>query len=350
MNDKDDIYDIVIDTETFEELKNEGWKINMNENGEKKYKYFKSENNIKDYDKKLLNRIGILGGGKVGKTFILHKLINKKYHKCETKGISVIYPEIESDNLFVCLDTCNTLNTSLYDENKTYEELFNLKDFERLNEIKKMINDKNCINIFIEDFIIEKSNILIIVVNQLTFKEQKFLNRLKNHKNFETMIIIHNLQFFCNIKSIEEYIENVLKKSVFSNLEKYYFTIINNYDYHHEKHRNPFYYIEKEIGNKGNVGKQKIIHLFMGKEESIAGNYFNNQTIEYIKQLILCQTSKRIFDVLWEIKQSLYFNSKIYMNIEDNKEINEDDLQIHYYWDNIIKCEKNFKLKNCILY
>ena len=347
-----ELYNIIVDINTFEELKNKGWEIIMTEDGENKYEYFRDENDKYDYDKKLLNRVGILGGGKVGKTFILQNLINKElyryFKKIKTKGISVIYPKIHSENLFVCLDTCNTLNTSLYDENKTYEELFNLKDFERLNNIKEMINDKKCINIFIEDFIIEKSNILIIVVNQLTFKEQKFLNRLKNHNNFEIMFVIHNLQFFCDIKSIEEYIENVLKKSVYSNLE-----IFNTYNKNKE---NLIYYIEKRFGNinDGLDEKQKIIHLFMGKEGSEAGNFFNNQTIKYIKDLILCQTSsKRIFDVKKEVKQFLSFNSIKYMIKEENQErpINEEDLIIKLNENErrSIKCIKNFKLKNCII-
>ena len=75
----------------------------------------------------MLNRIGILGCGNVGKTFILHKLINKEYNKkIKTRGISVIYPEIRSDNKFVCLVTCNTLNISLFTKKLTHEEIFNI--------------------------------------------------------------------------------------------------------------------------------------------------------------------------------------------------------------------------------
>ena len=67
----DDFYDIIIDIKTFEDLKNNGWDIMMHENGEKKY-FKQKEINI--------NRVGILGGGNVGKTFILHELINKGYN------------------------------------------------------------------------------------------------------------------------------------------------------------------------------------------------------------------------------------------------------------------------------
>ena len=98
----------------------------------------------------MLNRIGILGGGNVGKTFILHKLLGNQYNdKIKTSGISVIYPDIGSENLFVCLDTCNTLNTSLFAENLSHEEVFNLNDKERLNKMKELNKNQKFRKIFI---------------------------------------------------------------------------------------------------------------------------------------------------------------------------------------------------------
>ena len=238
----DDFYDIVIDIENFEDLKNNGWKIVTSEEGIQKYQYFKdvsyNNNDIYEKEKKKLNRIGILGGGNVGKTFILHKLLGKQYNdKIKTRGISVIYPEREEkDKLFVCLDTCNTLNTSLFVKNLSNEEVFNLSDKERSNYKKDLIKDKIFRNIFIEDFIIEKANILIFVLDQLTIKEQIFLFRLKYKYYFEKIFVIHNLQFFSDIISIEEYIENTIKKSMFSNLEKRFIT---NFDDDNEKKEKP---------------------------------------------------------------------------------------------------------------
>ena len=44
-------YDIVIDIENFEDLKNNGWKIEMNENGKNKYEYFKNESHEREKKK-----------------------------------------------------------------------------------------------------------------------------------------------------------------------------------------------------------------------------------------------------------------------------------------------------------
>ena len=352
----DDFYDIAIDIEKFEDLKNNGWKIVTSEEGLQKYEYFKDvshNNDIYEREKKKLNRIGILGGGNVGKTFILHKLLGKQYNdKIKTRGISVIYPEIEEkDKLFVCLDTCNTLNTSLFVKNLSNEEVFNLSDKERTNYMKDLIKDKIFRNIFIEDFIIEKANILIFVLDQLTIKEQKFLFRLKNINYFDKIFVIHNLQFFSDIISIEKYIENIIKKSMFSNLEKRFIT---NFDDDNEKKEKPYYFYEKEFGNMDeNKSKNKIIHLFMAKEDSEAGKYFNEQTINFIRYSIKTEPRTKTFDVLKEIKNFLSFKSLTYMIKEENKgrPIDIDEIEIKTENDcNYLQCKnKNYKLKDCVI-
>ena len=163
--------------------------------------------------------------------------------------------------------------------------------------------------------------------------------------------MIHNLQFFCDIKTIEEHIENVILKSVFSNLEK------RSIDYMDDKNidkKGPYYFYEKEIGNKGQSSNKKrgeIIHLFMAKEGSPAGDYFNKETIKFITYLIKSETTKRIFDVIEEVKDFLSINSIQYMIKNDNSKrpILKEDLIIETNDDGkFIKCNKDFMLKDCI--
>ena len=177
-----DFYDLIIDIESFNDLKSEGWKIIMSQDGNDKYEYYKNESDQKE--KKRLNRIGVLGVSDVGKTFIIKKLINKKDNiiQKKTKGISVIYPEKGSDNLFVCLDSQGS-EEPIIDKKKTEKEIYDLKEKDRKSLVKELTKDKKFTEIFIQDFIIEKSNILIVVVDQLTFSEQKLINRLKYNKN-----------------------------------------------------------------------------------------------------------------------------------------------------------------------
>ena len=349
-----DFYDLIIDIESFDDLKSStGWKIFTNEKGFKKYEYFKDVTSNK-LDEKLLNRVGVLGVSAVGKTFILKKLLGKGGDIKATKGISVFYPEIEEKNkLFVCLDSQGS-EEPIIDEKKSTEQIFNLSEEERKNIVKDLSKDKKFTEIFIQDFIINKSNILIVVVDQLTFSEQKLINRLRE-LDFDKLFVIHNLQFFGNKEIIEDYIENVIKKSIYSNLEKSEIKSFN------EKNSNfnekPYYFKEKEFGsidNKENANNQKqVIHLFMAKEGSDAGKFFNDNTIEFIKTEIESQTKTKPFDVLEEIKEFLSFNSLNYMIKEENKEkpINKDEIEIKTENENTyLQCKnKNFVLKDCII-
>ncbi len=71
----EDFYDVIIDIKSIKDI-NEGWKIKMNEKGEKKYKEFK--NNKKDND---VIKIGIIGNANKGKSFYYLKYQKLFYHQ-----------------------------------------------------------------------------------------------------------------------------------------------------------------------------------------------------------------------------------------------------------------------------
>ena len=351
-----DFYDVIIDIDSFQDLKSKGWEIKMTEEGQKKYNFFSNQQQNKKENIEL-NRIGILGVSGVGKSFILGKLIDNKDLKennIETKGISVIYPEVNSKQLFVCLDSQGS-EEPIISKNKTYEEILNLTYEERKKLIKESSKDKKFIELFIQDFIIEKSNILIVVVNLLTFSEQKLINRLKN-TDYDKIFVIHNLQFFTNIDTIMEHIKNVVEKSLFSNLQRRNIPNLDQNQNNDETSNSlkPFYFKEIDIGisqNANNSNQQKeILHLFMGREGSDAGNYFNHHTINYIKHLLLERTNKKIFNIIDELKKSLVFNSNQYMiKTEKKSPITSDDLEIDESDGTFLKCKNDFQLKDCII-
>ena len=329
----DEYYDIVINIDSFNNLKheNKGWEIEMTEKGLDNYsKYAKPEEN-KGKEKIKLNRIGILGIGGVGKSFILRKIINKEISNnnyVPTKGISVIYPQ-EEGKFFVCLDSQGSEEPiiDLSDSN----EMSSLTEKERKKKVKEFALDKKFTEIFIQDFIIKKSNIFIVVVDQLSFSEQKLINRLKR-EDFETLFIIHNTQYLIDIDSIEKHINNTVKKSVFSNLKKKTFIDLDidkkKIETEKSKKHDIYYFIEKNIGGKNadDNKQQQIIHLFMGKEGTEAGNFYNDVTINFLRKQIQVATKKKEFDVLEEIKNFLSLMSIKYMINKNNKnDINNDN-------------------------
>jgi hypothetical protein len=356
-----EFYDIIIDIDSFDGLKSSGWNIIYSDNG-KNYLDFLEQN--KQNENTYLNRIGILGASGVGKTFILGKLINKAElyeSKIETKGISLIYPKTTGEkkdennlNLFVCIDSQGS-QEPIKDIKNTPETIFNYDDKKRKDLVKLSSKDKNLIETFIQDFIIENSNILIVVVDQLTFSEQKLINKLST-KHFDKLFVIHNTQFFKKKKTIQKHIENVVTKSVFFNLKRRNIPDLEKTknDNNNKDDFNRYYYYENGIGNYNNKNKRKeeIIHLFMGREKSEAGKYYNNQTIKFIRYLIKAETVKRQFNIIKEIKQFLSFNSIQYMIKENEKErpIEPDDLEeISNEDSNYLKCNCDFKLKDCII-
>ena len=127
---------------------------------------------------------------------------------------------------------------------------------------------------FLQNFILFSSNLLIIVVGQLTFSEQKLIERIKREVQKQRYIyIIHNYMFLEKIEDVKDCIKNnVLTSITFGELIKNYM-IREDFD-------NDVYYVESYKNNNNN--KITIIyHLFMAKEGSEAGIYYNKSTIEY---------------------------------------------------------------------
>ena len=352
-----EFYDIIINIDTFDNLRhyNKGWKIEMSEEGQAKYEKYanKSGNELKHKIK--INRIGILGESGVGKTYILGKLINKenliKYH-IPTKGISVIYPQSEEEP-FICIDSQGS-EEPIIDINDS-NIMNSLLEKEREKKVKEYATDKKFTEIFIQDFIIKNSNIFIVIVDQLNFSEQKLINRLKK-EDFETLFVIHNTQYLTDLKSIEEHIEKTVKKSVFSNLKKKKFVKMDDIK---SNEKEPYYFLEKNIGNyvQNSEDTKQIIHLFMGKDGTEAGDFYNNKTINFLRERVRIAIDKKEFDILKEIKSFLSKKSENYMkdtNNNNQRPINENDIIYNLNNENEESCfklveNKDFIFKECII-
>ena len=83
--------------------------------------------------------------------------------------------------------------------------------------LKEQAREKMITEYFLQDFILNNSDILIAVVGLLTFQEQKFLNKIKSQisklKIKKTLFIIHNLMTLTTIEQVENYINNTLLNS-----------------------------------------------------------------------------------------------------------------------------------------
>ena len=322
-----DFYDVIIDIKSIKDI-NKGWEIKMNERGEENYNLYKKEKIIK---------IGVIGNANKGKSYILSKISKIELPSgtsIRTEGLSIKYPELEEykNRKIVLLDSAGLETPVLKEDNELInKELFKEKSRENLMT-----------ELFLQNYIIHNSDILILVVGILTYSEQKLLNRIKTEiqraKLNKPLYIIHNLKTFVEIKQVEDYINNYLLKSATFDLEEGHkiSTKIERKSgiYYYEKNSNP-----------------KIFHLIFANEQSDAGCYFNNYTLDFIENSYQQQvTDLKPFDVIKTVKERFIELSKeIIEKTEDLPLIKIENFEENNNKRIKLKNEQDIKLKQCLI-
>ena len=287
-------YDTIIDFDSLKEscTSEKGFNVLFSDKGYENYNKRKNQDAI---------IVGVIGNANKGKSYILSKISNEELprgYSVTTKGISVKYPKIEVKSLII-LDSAGSeaplINSNM--ENQTLSN--NNFDIELVTELAR---DKIATENFIQEFIYFYSNILIVIVGQLTNDDQKLINRIKlMYGKKKVIFIIHNLMFIETIENVEKIIEDTILKSItFNNLFKT--KIIGEND---EK-QNQYYY-QEELMN------EKTVHLIMAREGSEAGNYYNNSTIQFLRKQIKSFTNVNSFDIIETFKSYLSIASGTYM-------------------------------------
>ena len=331
-NPNNPVYDMVIDIQSLTKLK-EGWKV----------KYCGSEENqkrVKNISKHKNIRISVLGNANRGKTFILQKISNLNFdgaigYTVSTEGLSIKFPK---DKQYVLLDTLGNNAPILIDD--INDDPRDKDDYEE--NVKNEIKDRLITNYIIQNFIIQKADIIICVVGQLTTSEQQFLNKIKNIcKNNKDLYVIHNL-INLDKQLIPNYIEKTLKKNVIFKLKD---RIIPGFNENKEENFGQYYVDEDESEEKKEdiANTHKILHFILGKEEE--GNddikYYNKCTIDFIQRSINNAMRKNHNNILEELKDFL-------INISDKileTPIKKEDLKIED--DKLIyKNNENINVRN----
>ena len=210
----EDFYDIIVDINSIKDI-TKGWKIKKSKRAKENYEKFKSDSLIK---------IGVIGNANKGKSFLLSRISKIKLPSGTsiiTKDLSIKYPEIDGkfkNRAIALLDSAGleTPVLKVENENAVYK---NLKDYFKEKSREKLITE-----LFLQNYIIHNSNILIVVVGIFTYSEQKLLNRIKTEmkraKINKPLIVIHNLMTYTSVDQVKEYIELFLLKSVTFTLEE----------------------------------------------------------------------------------------------------------------------------------
>ena len=332
-----EFYDVIVHIDSIRDII-KGWKIDMNKRGEDNYKKYKAQELLK---------IGVIGNANKGKSFILSKLSKMEFPSgmsIKTEGLSIKYPELEKykNRKIVLLDSAGletpVLVTDENMENEKKNELFREKSREKL-----------ITELFLQNYIINNSDILIVVVDSLSFSEQKLLlkvkkemERLKRKTPLPLYVIHNNLKSFTSKKQVEDYIDNTLLKSATFSLKK---VLDPNFE---EKKKDLFCYyeVEKDIEKS----QQEIYHLLYANEESEAGKIFNPYALNFIENSYKRVLNIKPFDVIKTIKERFIELSK---DIIERTE-KEEKLTLKSFDDkkhDFIKLEKGNEiiLKKCLI-
>ena len=381
-------YDVIVSIQSIKDII-KGWNIKLSKEFEKNYKSNISEKILK---------IGVIGNSNKGKSFILSNLSKiplPSGTSIKTEGLSIKYPDCKKfKNRKIALLDSAGLETPVIKENNKNDEIDDkkkeineniankgknkdtLKDNEIKNEIKNEINneiddeinneinnEKNNIKnnnldnqertrndlfkeksrekilteLFLQNYIIHNSDILIVVVGLLTYSEQKLLNRikteLKRSKLNKILYIIHNLITYTTKNQVENYINETLLKSATFELER---QIKINMETENENNKGVLYY-EKN-------SNPQIFHLIFANEGSEAGQYYNEYTLNFLKNTFEKITDLTEFDILETVKERFKVVSKdIIENLQDEIEFNNSKKLIK-----LVK-PKKIALKECYI-
>ena len=321
----EEFYDVIIKINSIKYL-DEGWDISMNEKGQNNYNKYKDVNTI--------IRLGVIGNENKGKSTILHKISGLPLptgYSIKTEGLSIKYPELEKyPNLkLVLLDSAGLETPVLnYGEND-----LNNKGYEFIEQSR----DKLLTEVFLQNYIIKNSDLLLLVFGKLSFEEQKLLNKVKNDmknlKRKEPLIVIHNLKEFERVNQVEDYIKNVLlRSSTFKLVEG---TEINK---DKEKRKWKYFYEPNSF--------PKIFHLIYAKEYSEAGEVYNKGTIDNIINKCNNITDKRSFDIIESIKETF---SDVSESILEKPLKREDITDSDNKKIKLSNKDQQIKLKRCLI-
>ena len=402
--------------------------MQYSDKGLKKYNEFKNQNLI---------IIGVIGNNNKGKSFLLSKISKIKLlsgTSIETKGLSVKYPDLKGhqERQLILLDSAGletpVLKTKKIEkeENKEKEDIIiekekkdeeiredkekeiiedkekkeenkekeeNIEEKENISkkksknkgnqvdeEIKKIkefrdnSSDKIITELFLQNFIVKASDVLLLVIGKLTYSEQKFLIKIKDEckkQNRKRIFIVHNLQDFIKTEQVINYIKNTLlncstfdlkiRKNITTKETKDIIEINNKEnkinEIKDEKKDNDLNDIlnSKEIYFTENLKfsdekELEVFHLILAYEDSEAGKFYNPFAYEFIERIYNLITEPKKFDVFEQVKKNFenIYHAFIANDIKETKFNSFENIQK----EKIIKLEYNNKeleLKRCYM-
>jgi hypothetical protein len=258
-------YDLVIKLNSLHEAVSKNLKVYVNDT---RYKLFKDKTTVV---------VGVLGQFNKGKTHIIKQLSFDESlasgYSVSTEGLSIKYPH--DANLGLTLLDVAGFETAIQHKNS--------------KDTKNYIDRIHTEN-FLQKFVIMNSDIIILVVNKLTYTDQKMLNRIKqliiqNKLEKKEIYIFHNLAQYEKKSDVENYITKELTSYIKLKSEK--MTSLEN----NRKNNEFFQEVQEE-----EFSSISIFHFIIAKEDTEAGRYYNESVYSQVNAKIKSVSLKKAFD------------------------------------------------------
>ena len=322
-------YDLIIKFNSFRDLNTkEGWKIEYGSKGKEKFNKSIKEDCI---------IVGVTGNKNGGKSFLLNRITGyniQSGYLYTTEGISSNFPNLKDNNgkakNIITLDTAGKENPLLEPSNEIEKKKSEKKKEEKKKEeeeIRYLSRDQLICEEILADFIMDKSSVLITVIEQLSYVEQIMLTglierlKVKKKKNKKKkLLVIHNLNNLTTIEEIEKFIKEIIFNSLTFELEE------KKYDRFKKKgqakEENLFYYQEKN-------DLVDIFHIIMGNDnvEKIR-KYYNEPAINHIiSEITIAEQEK--FNLIKEFTEHIKKKSKSFLEEGSLEELKCDENKIY---------------------
>ena len=280
----EEFYDIIINIKSIKEMI-KGWEIKMTKIGQLRFEEYKNK-------KALI--IGVLGNSNKGKSFLLSKISKIKLPygtSIRTEGLSIKYPELEKykNRKIILLDSEGLEGPLIFNNEENRNDIDDIK-------LKEKARDKIITELFLQNFIIYNSDLLITVVGILNFQEQKMINKIKKEisksKTRKTLYVIHNLMTYTTVEQVQNYINNILINSASFELERR--TLITTKIIDQDK---KVEYFSEEYKNL------TIFHLIFANDGSDAGKFYNKFALDFIENSFQSIINIKPFDIIQSLKE-----------------------------------------------
>ena len=330
----EEVYDVVLDLQSLAGIKETGFEIRYTPKGKEKIKELKEKDGCV---------ITAIGNSNQGKSFILSKISEIEIpsgHSISTKGLSIIFPDNltqkDSNQRFIILDTEGSQN-AITIQDKERKEIDKLKEFARIERIEARSRDRQMTENFLQSFALDAAHIVIAVVGQLTFQDQKFLNRIKESTKIKNLFIVHNLMFLETKNEVREHMKDVIQTSLFFNLdERNMIQLTKEKNPKMSEDENDIIFVE-EVKIPDKDKSYYIIHLILAREGSEAGKFYNASTIRFLRENIKSVTQQSKFDVIERFSKYLCLTSSEYFDVpqinqkqmENGKILKKENIKIN---------------------